>query len=283
MRKRKRSIWAAAGALFTVLILWIAWGNTALVIHEVTIASERLPEAFSGLRIVQISDLHNAEFGEDNEKLLRMLEEAEPDIIVITGDLIDSRYTDTETALTFSVKAAELAPTYYVTGNHEARVPDDFYKLEREMKERGIRVLHGESEHIKKDGAAIRLAGIDDLSFYAREYPYEEGETLILQELETLRENDMYTVLLSHRPELFDTYVSSGVDLVFSGHAHGGQLRLPFAGGIFAPGQGFFPDYDAGLYTEGRTSMIVSRGIGNSIIPFRVNNRPEIIAVDLSR
>ena len=91
-----------------------------------------------------------------------------------------------------------------------------------------------------------------------------------------------YTILLSHRPELFETYMDGGIDLVFSGHAHGGQFRLPFIGGLVAPNQGMFPKYDAGLYTDGGTSMVVSRGIGNSIIPFRFNNRPEIVLVELN-
>ena len=91
-----------------------------------------------------------------------------------------------------------------------------------------------------------------------------------------------YTILLSHRPELFDTYVSGEIDLVLSGHAHGGQFRLPFIGGLYAPGQGFFPKYDAGMYSKETTSMVVSRGLGNSIIPLRFNNRPEIVLIELT-
>ena len=90
-----------------------------------------------------------------------------------------------------------------------------------------------------------------------------------------------YIILLSHRPELFESYVSCNIDLVLSGHAHGGQFRLPFIGGLIAPDQGIFPKYDAGLFTNGSTNMIVSRGLGNSIIPIRFNNRPEVIVIEL--
>ena len=99
---------------------------------------------------------------------------------------------------------------------------------------------------------------------------------------ELLDEEDGYTILLSHRPELFEVYAENNIDLIFSGHAHGGQFRIPFVGGLIAPNQGLFPKYDAGIYEEGNTTMVVSRGIGNSIVPFRINNRPEIVLVELA-
>jgi predicted MPP superfamily phosphohydrolase len=99
--------------------------------------------------------------------------------------------------------------------------------------------------------------------------------------LDELISEEEFTLLLSHRPEMFDTYVEKDVDLVFSGHAHGGQFRIPFVGGVFAPNQGLFPKYDSGIYSEGNTTMVVSRGIGNSAFPFRINNRPEVILVEL--
>ena len=105
---------------------------------------------------------------------------------------------------------------------------------------------------------------------------------MVSTKLNTLMEQETaYAILLSHRPELFETYAACGVDLVLSGHAHGGQFRLPFIGGLIAPNQGLFPKYDAGLFTDGNTNMIVSRGIGNSIIPIRFNNRPEIVLLEL--
>lgn len=262
------------------LIVWTVWGNTALELNTYTIKSEKLPKSFSGYHIAHVSDLHNAEMGNDNEKLLAMLREAEPNIIAITGDLIDSRNTDIEIALRFAEEAVKIAPCYYVTGNHEARV-SEYDELKANLMELGIVVLESERVELERDGETIALLGVDDPSFQT-DYLLGDAESVMKTKLETLTsENDAYTVLLSHRPELFDTYVESGVDLVLSGHAHGGQFRLPFIGGLIAPNQGLFPKYDAGLYTCNSTNMIVSRGIGNSIIPFRFNNRPEVVLIEL--
>lgn len=264
------------------LIIWTAWGNTALELNTYTITSEKLPDAFNGYRIAHISDLHNAEMGKENEKLLSILCEAEPDIIAITGDLIDSRNTDIEIALHFAEEALKIAPCYYVTGNHEAHV-SEYNDLKEGLKELGVIVLEDEKVEINQSGEKIAILGVDDPSFYT-DYLLGDSITVMRGNLQKLKNEEYtYTVLLSHRPELFETYVESGVDLVLSGHAHGGQFRIPFVGGLVAPNQGFFPEYDAGLYISGNTNMIVSRGIGNSIIPFRFNNRPEVVLIELSR
>jgi len=280
--KKKYKILAVVAAVLIASIVWIAWGNSALMVNEITITSNKLPNNFSGLRIAQVSDLHNAEFGDNNEKLLDMIKETESDIIVLTGDLVDSDHTDIEIAIAFAEQAVQLAPTYYVTGNHEARI-FKYDELKDGLINVGVTVLENESVTLEKDGESISLIGIDDPSFLTN---YLFGDSVAVTEsalTELISADDAYTILLAHRPELFETYMESGVDLVFSGHAHGGQFRLPFIGGIVAPGQGLFPEYDAGLYTEGNTNMVVSRGIGNSIIPFRVNNRPEIVVVELER
>lgn len=267
---RKKRLWLAVCLL--VLAVWVLWGNTALESNEYVLRSDRIPAAFSGFRIVQVSDLHNAQFGEGNEKLLALITGADPDIIVITGDLVDSRNTDIGIALEFVRDAAQIAPVYYVTGNHESRI-DEYGTLQDGLVQRGVTVLRNEKLRLERSGEAITLMGMDDPSFQYR---------ASLAILEGLKDSaDGYTVLLSHRPELFETYVACGMDLVFTGHAHGGQFRLPVVGGLIAPHQGFFPKYDAGLYTQGSTNMLVSRGIGNSVCPIRFNNRPEIIVVQL--
>ena len=261
--------------------IWTLWGNTALEVNEYEIVSDRIPEAFSGFRIAQVSDLHNAEFGEGSEKLIELLSQTDPDMIVITGDLIDSRHTDIEIALEFARHAIKLAPVYYVSGNHEARVRE-YEDLKMGLAEAGVIVLEDQKDQITREGESISILGIDDPSFQ-EDYLFGDAASVTSSALSELQnESDGYTVLLAHRPELFETYVDAGVDLVFSGHAHGGQFRLPFIGGLVAPNQGFFPKYDAGLFSEGSTTMIVSRGVGNSIIPIRFNNRPEIILVTLS-
>ena len=268
-------------AIILVLVVWIRWGNTALEINEYKIVSNSVPQNFDGFRIAQVSDLHNAEFGEGNSKLLELLSQTEPDIIVLTGDLIDSRNTDIEIALAFAREAMKIAPVYFVSGNHEARVIE-YEDLKMGLSEAGVNVLENQIVEITREGESITLMGIDDPSFQEN-YLFGDSEGVAKQAIETLlRVSDGYTVLLSHRPELFELYVETGMDLVFSGHAHGGQFRLPFIGGLVAPNQGFFPKYDAGLFSEENTTMIVSRGVGNSIVPLRFNNRPEIIVVMLN-
>lgn len=279
-KKKLITVLSVVAALLIALIVWIVWGNTALERNTYTIISEKLPEAFAGYRIAHVSDLHNAEMGDESEKLLAVLRDAEPDMIVITGDLIDSRNTDISVALAFAGEAVQIAPCYYVTGNHEARV-SEYSELKAGLETAGVVVLENMKAKIERSGYTIKLLGVDDPSFHT-DYFFGADAAVIGTELEELAtEKDGFTVLLSHRPELFDTYAESDVDLVLTGHAHGGQFRLPFVGGLVAPNQGFFPEYDAGLYTSENTNMIVSRGIGNSIIPFRFNNRPEVILIEL--
>ena len=279
-KKKKFIFLAVAAAVLVALVIWIAWGNTALELNTYTISSSKLPQSFDGYRIAHVSDLHNAEMGKDNEKLLTILRDADPDMIAITGDLIDSRSTNVEIALNFIREAVKIAPCYYVIGNHEARV-NEYDELKSGMESAGVIVLEDAQTEISLDGDTITLIGVNDPS-YQTDYLFGDSETVMNTKLEELRtENGEFTVLLSHRPELFDAYTDHGMDLVLSGHAHGGQFRLPFIGGVVAPNQGLFPEYDAGIYTEGNTNMLVSRGVGNSILPFRINNRPEVILIEL--
>ena len=278
--KKKRLIIAGVALVLLALIIWTAWGNTALELNTYTVSSKELPDTFDGYRIAHVSDLHNAEMGDGNEKLLAMLREAEPDIIAITGDLIDSRNTNIEVALAFAEEAIKIAPCYYVTGNHEARV-SEYAELKVGLEAAGVVVLENERTEIEQTGKTITILGVDDPSFNT-DYLFGDSASVVSSTLaEISTEDDGFVVLLSHRPELFDTYVACGMDLTLSGHAHGGQFRLPFVGGLVAPNQGLFPKYDSGLYTEGSTNMVVSRGIGNSILTFRFNNRPEVILIEL--
>lgn len=279
-KKVRKSIAVVLVVMLAAALGWIVWGNTALEINEYRIKSPKLPENFEGFRIAQVSDLHNAQMGENNEKLLDMLKKAEPDIIAITGDMIDSTRTNTEIALQFAKQAVEIAPCFYVTGNHEARVPEITYEnFEKELKKIGVHVLRDKEIILEKDGEQIALVGIDDPAF-AKEGDNVGEDSGVSDKINGLFTDNRFKLLLSHRPELFDEYVRADVNLVLTGHAHGGQFRLPVVGGLVAPNQGLFPKYDAGLFTEGNTNMIVSRGIGNSIIPVRINNRPEVVLIE---
>jgi len=174
-----------------------------------------------------------------------------------------------------------IAPCYYVTGNHEAWLQgtESFEQLEDGLKKTGVNVLHDKAVDLNKEGDSIELIGIDDLEFARKENGLINKDVKpLLRELDT---EGKYSILLSHRPEIFEDYVSSGIELVLTGHAHGGQVRIPFIGGLYAPDQGMFPKYDLGEYKEGNATMIVSRGVGNSIIPVRINNQPELVLVIL--
>lgn len=268
-------------AVLLVLIIWTIWGNTALMVSTVTVSSNRIPTAFNGFLIAQVSDLHNAVFGENNAELLQILSECKPNIIVVTGDLVDAEHTDIDVALDFAKEAAQIAGTYYVTGNHEGSL-SQYDELKTGLESMGVVVLEDASMQLEYNGEKVTLIGLYDPSFTLKGNMLGEVPAMVDTKLRGLiGDKDDYTILLSHRPELFETYVNCGVDLVLSGHAHGGQFRLPFIGGLVAPNQGLFPKYDAGLYTKGDTNMIVCRGLGNSIIPIRFNNRPEIVLLEL--
>lgn len=267
-------------AILVALITWIIWGNTALELNCYTVTSSRLPEKFNGYQIAHISDLHNTQMGTDNEKLLAMLREAEPDMIAITGDLIDSRNTNIDVALQFVRDATKIAPCYYVTGNHEARV-EAYSELRTGMAAAGVIILEDTVTEIRIAEDAITFVGLNDPSFYT-DYLFGDSQSVVDSKLtDLLTYGNAFTILLSHRPELFETYSDHKIDLVLSGHAHGGQIRIPFIGGLVAPNQGLFPKYDAGIYSDGNTNMVVSRGIGNSILPLRIFNRPEVILIEL--
>ncbi len=275
-RKKTKTILVFLLTLLTVFVSWIIFENKNIQVNELTVESENLPEDFIGYKIAHISDLHNTEFGKGNEQLLTLIKDSSPDIIVITGDIIDSRHTNVQIARDFINNAAKIAPVYYVTGNHESRVSKE-NRIDNVPLDENITFLHNKDVLIQKGESEIQIIGVDDPDYLSVAY----SEDYMNYELDKYSNSKHFKILLSHRPELFDTYVSNNVDVVFSGHAHGGQFRFPFVGGLIAPHQGLFPEYDSGLYTEDGTNLIVSRGLGNSIFPFRINNPPEIIITTL--
>ena len=260
MKKRTRIIICIA-VICILLLCQIYWANFQLELSSYTVTVDTLPKSFDGFKIAHVSDVHDLEL----EKLLELLQDAQPDIIAITGDL-----TDGGNILDHVEQLLEIAPCYYVPGNHESRM-DDYPTFRESLKTLGVTVLENESVTLTLEEQCITLAGLKDPAF---------TDTDHIAALDSLSGQDC-TILLSHRPELFDEYVQRDYSLVLSGHAHGGQVRFPFVGGVIAPGQGFFPEYDSGLYQKASTSMIVSRGIGGYLFPPRVNNRPEVIIIEL--
>ena len=257
--------------IIIILIPFCLYQNKHLVITTYTYESEKLGADLDGYRIVQISDLHNAEFGKENKKLLETIRSCSPDIIVITGDLVDSNHTNVERAVAFVKEAVKVAPVYYVTGNHEYWLdPSENEQMMQGILAAGAYDLDDEAVRIEKGDSSFLLVGLDD--------QHLSDETLknLLRE-----QKSELSIELAHEPQYLQNYANAEADLVLTGHAHGGQIRLPFVGGIVAPDQGFLPEYTSGQYNSADTEMIVSRGLGNSIIPVRLFNYPEVVCVEL--
>lgn len=268
----------AAALAIPALAAFCWWQNNGLMVteYEYILPAEQAP--LDGVRIAQVSDLHSKDFGGGLE---RLLEEQAPEVVVLTGDLVDRRDTDFTTALELAQAAALLAPTFYVPGNHEASLSwsGNYAQLREGLEQAGVRVLENEAETIRIGAGTLNLIGLLDPGFYDADLDMAAG--LLSQELNQLVRPGQLNVLLAHRPSLIAAYAQGGADLAFSGHAHGGQVRLPFVGGLIAPDEGWFPQYTSGLYSMGDMVEVVSRGLGNSIIPQRVFNRPELVVVTL--
>ena len=261
--------------------LYFFWGNNSIQVSEHEYLSKAVPEAFDGFTIAHISDLHNKNFGVFQDKLIAELDGIDPDIIVITGDIIDRRHYDLAIALDLVEGAAKIAPVYYVTGNHEAW--SDQYEITKTwLIGKGAIFMDDRDLELKRGDSSIKLCGVSDPDFLTTNYEQGNDVTKITRQLATWKGDDGLNILLTHRPELFELYVENNLDLVFAGHAHGGQVRIPFIGGFVAPDQGFMPKYTSGPYMKEDTTMYVSRGLGNSLIPIRINNRPEIVVVHLN-
>ena len=272
-------------AALALLILWLWQGNTQVTVTRYSL--DLLPEEGS-VTIAQVSDLHNAQFGPENQELLSALEQVQPDLIAVTGDLIDSRSTQVNVALDFLEQAVKIAPVYYVTGNHEARVPEDCQALKEAAEKDGVTVL--EDQTVTIPGQPLELIGLQDGSFprVPDEIQVDSAPWNLEYALDSLvpkageGDGGVCRVLLAHRPEYLSLYAQYDVDLVLAGHAHGGQIRIPGLGGLYAPGQGVLPKYEEGLHQVGETRMIVSRGLGNSLFPLRVDNPPELVVIELT-
>ena len=269
--------------LFLIFILFCVgffhWSNHSLQVQRFTFTSPRLPAGFDGCVIVQLSDLHGALFGEDNRDLLKVVAKNRPDYIFLTGDLLDQyRATPHSYAVSLGGALADIAPTYFVTGNHEWALPD-VPGLKRALEVAGVQVLTNEYTVLARDGDNAVLAGIDDPNGYADQKTPEE----VAEEVRAAFDAPFW-ILLAHRNNYFeDAYCRLGADLVISGHGHGGLVRLPFTDGLVSVERTFFPSYTAGFYQAGGADLFVSRGLGNSGRTFRLFNRPQVAVLTLKR
>lgn len=253
--------------------------NYTIQTDHYTIAFSNLPEGFDGCRIVHLSDLHGTTFGEDNADLYAAIRAAQPDYIVITGDTLDRfRETPQSYAVQLCEGLMEIAPTYFVTGNHEFALKN-VKKLKEAITETGAVVLSNKYVTLERNGDTILLAGVDDPNGSADQEKPEKLAKKIYEENE-----DPFWLMLAHRNNYFvKKYYRLGADLVLSGHAHGGMIRLPFTDGLIGVERNLFPSYTAGLYEHEGAKLFVSRGLGNSGRSFRLFNRPQVAVLTLKR
>lgn len=256
-------------------------GNTTIGTTFYEVKSNKLPASFDGYKIVQLSDLHDAQFGENHQDLVSKVKDVRPDAVFITGDFIDSNRYELEQSLQLVKALQGIAPIYYVTGNHEIST-NDVSRIKDALQQYGVRILSDEADIVtSSQNESIAIGGIEDpLSSTQDDSVAVE---LAIQNTFKNVSTETFKVLLSHRPELFDVYAKYNMDVTFSGHAHGGQFRIPLIGGLISPGQGFFPKLTSGVHEKEGSQLVVSRGIGNSIMPIRFLNQPEIVVVTLRK
>ena len=279
----KKIILRVIAVVLVISIATLLYGNFSLDVQEIHVFSEKLPESFHNYLIAHISDYHNRSSEIIDKQIIDSLEEEKPDIIVITGDIIDSKHTDVDVALEFVEKIAAIAPVYYATGNHESNLEaadeKEFDRLISGLSERGVTLLRNDMVKIEnQQGDHINLYGIEDPYFYGRYDQVFQRTELLCEELSM--NDEEFNVLLAHHPETLSVYYKYNIDVVLSGHAHGGQVTL-FGKAIMAPDQVIFPPYTSGLYKMGNTQLVLSRGIGYSLLPVRAFCRPHLVYAEL--
>ncbi|MEF2812448.1 MAG: metallophosphoesterase [Oscillospiraceae bacterium] len=247
-----------------------------LEISRYEVKSQKLPESFDGFKIVQLSDLHGAEFGEDGMGLVEKVKELEPDIIALTGDFVTDE-GDLAAVEKLAARLTELCPVYFISGNHEFG-SGLAVKVRNILERAGVKYLSNEYLTISRGEDGILLGGVEDPLAYADMLSPDE----LAQKMNDAAP-DAFKILLGHRNYWMTEYPELPVDLIFCGHAHGGLIRIPGVGGLIGTDRRLFPDFDAGEYNNGRYTLIVSRGLGNSVSIPRVFNRPEIVCVELTR
>lgn len=263
--------------LVLAMVLYLRWENTTLQVTKFDISFSRLPHGFDGCRIAVLSDLHGAQFGEENESLFAALAAQSPEYIFYLGDLEDRfRGHKEDYAKTVGAGLSAIAPTYYVTGNHEWAV-GGVPEMKKTLESAGVTVLTNRYVTLTRNGDSIILAGIDDPNGYADQKTPEQLAAELYAD-----QGDPFWLLLAHRGNRFPTqYSLLGADLVLSGHGHGGIWRLPFTDGLIGNDFELFPTYMAGFYEENGSVLFATRGLGNSGRSFRLLNRPEVAVLTL--
>ncbi|MCK5848020.1 MAG: metallophosphoesterase [Caldisericia bacterium] len=277
-----RRFWKIISVLLLIaIVLDVAYKNKVLSVETYYFSNRNVPSTFDGFKILQLSDLHNYRFGKNQCNLIEKINGIKPDLIVFTGDLIERRYQTNKNGIVLLEILAKSYPVYFVSGNHEEALGKfELIELKNSLKEASVIILDNEWDKVDIGNESILIVGLRD----AVKTRWDEYQSILSKSIDDANVGiNSFTVVLAHRPEFIREYANAGVDLVLSGHTHGGQIKLPFIGGIYAPNQGFFPKYIEGEYDYNGTHMIISRGLGASVLPLRVWNPPEITVIVLQR
>lgn len=289
MRKKRHVFFKIIICLLVIGLMILLVSNRVLVTKHEDLYFENLPTSFDGYKIVQLSDLHSNTYGQNNSRLLKKVDKENPDIVVLTGDMVNSFDTELDTFYFLAEALARKYDVYYIVGNHEQALQNvSLESLYAHLKSLGITVLDNEKAIIKKGNDSIQLYGLwFNLRYYSDqtdELVKQSSKThLDVDKVEELlgKKSEGFTLLLSHNPVYFDAYTQWGADLTLAGHMHGGLIRIPFKGGVFSPEKTYFPMYDAGLFEKDNQFMYVNRGLGEGTKGIRFWNCPEITSFTL--
>mgnify|MGYP000975935533 CR=1 FL=1 len=287
-RKAKKIVFKIFLLILVFLVIEFIASNTFLSVTKISVKDEKIPESFNGYKIVQLSDLHSKSFGKNSSMLIRAVKAQNPDIIVLTGDMVNSTDTQFDIFYDCAKELVKICDTYFIVGNHEQMLAVNLRSdITQHLKQIGVKTLDNKKVILDKNGEKINLYG---LWFNLRYYRNLSGDSKdyaltddIIRRLLGSTNNKEYNILLTHNPVYFDVYSDWGADLTLSGHIHGGMIRVPFVGGVLSPEYEFFPYYDAGIYENGEDMMFISRGLGNGLFGMRMFNHPEIAVLTLEK
>ncbi|CUO86181.1 metallophosphoesterase [Intestinibacter bartlettii] len=276
--------------IFILMYLYTKYNVNTLEVTKYVVENKKVPKEFDGYNIVQISDLHSKLFGENNKKLIQKIKSLNPDIVVVTGDLIDGENNNYNVALDFMKEISKLYRVYYIIGNHEQKslikkYKDEYKDYFNKLHQIDFVNLDNNKVEIVKGDSNINLYGLT-VPYSCYKYLFDNQETTsididFLEEKLGKVDREQFNILLAHTPFYFDEYEKWGADLTLCGHVHGGIVRLPLVGGLLSPDRKFFPKYDLGEYIKNKSTMIVSKGLGGSKVLIRVNCKPEIVNIKL--
>ena len=276
--------------IFILMYLYTKYNVNTLEVTKYVVENKKVPKEFDGYNIVQISDLHSKLFGENNKKLIQKIKSLNPDIVVVTGDLIDGENNNYNVALDFMKEISKLDRVYYIIGNHEQKslikkYKDEYKDYFNKLHQIDFVNLDNNKVEIVKGDSNINLYGLT-VPYSCYKYLFDNQETTsididFLEEKLGKVDREQFNILLAHTPFYFDEYEKWGADLTLCGHVHGGIVRLPLVGGLLSPDRKFFPKYDLGEYIKNKSTMIVSKGLGGSKVLIRVNCKPEIVNIKL--